>query len=344
VTFSLPGSKLYLNNILVKLLVHWLYLFRKRGCIIVSICCFCMKETETSLHLFFNCPITLLLWDWLGKGTDQVLDCTNCLQLILGVRGIKSKLVQQTMISAVLHIIWAIWIERNQRHFHDKAQAMSTLFNKVLAEVKLSYSLNLVNGNSAMVDYKVAALFNIPFKVQRTTPTLEVVWQPPSAGVTKFNCDGSSTGSHPCGSIGVVIRDSHATFLGAISSNIGHATPLEAEFCACMIAMEKAKAMNLNHIHLETDSMSVVKAFNTAGGVPWQMRARWLNCMAFCSSIISTCTHVLREGNMAADTLAKNGQGLSLYSTQWWHSAPPFLYSYLSRDSLGLPFTSLAVI
>jgi ribonuclease HI len=157
----------------------------------------------------------------------------------------------------------------------------------------------------------------------------------------KLNCDGSSVGAHPCGAVGIVIRDSNMVFLGALTSNIGYATPIEAEFCACMLAIEKAMDMSLTNICLETDSLKVVTAYHKAVGVPWQMRARWHNCMTYCSRICCTCVHTLREGNMVADALARNGQGLSMYSTQWWPSPPSFLQPLLSRDSLGLPFSRL---
>jgi len=56
------------------------------------------------------------------------------------------------------------------------------------------------------------------------------------------------------------------------------------------------------------------------------MRARWLNCMSFCQSISCSCVHILREGNRVADALAKHGQGLSLYYTQWWPAPTSFFY------------------
>lgn len=312
---------------------------RKRGCFIVSICCFCLQAAESSHHIFFDCPVTFKLWEWLGKGTEQTLDCSSCLQLILGILGIHSKLVQQVLNSAVVHTIWAIWIERNQRFFQNKKQPMSTIFNTILAEVKLSYGLCLVKGKSAMQDHKVAKLFSIPFKVKRFTPAHEIAWSPPADGIIKINCDGSSVGSHPCGSVGLVIRDSNSTFLGAAASNLGRATPLEAEFCAAMMAMEKAQAMHLLNICLETDSLQVVNAFNKGLGIPWKMRVRWHNCLSFCQAISCSYVHILREGNMVADSLAKHGQGLSLHSTQWWSSPPSFIANLLHRDRLGLPFT-----
>lgn len=145
---------------------------------------------------------------------------------------------------------------------------------------------------------------------------LEVHWCPPPTNVIKINFDGSSIGAHPCGAAGIVFRDSEALFLGAIASNIGHATALEAEFSACMLAMEKAMELQLTNIILETDSIQVANAFNKNIGVPWKMRARWINCLFFCKNINCSCLQVFRESNNVADSLAKNGQGLSMFSTQ----------------------------
>lgn len=36
---------------------------RKRGCCIVSICCFCMQQAESSQHIFFDCTVTGRLWE-----------------------------------------------------------------------------------------------------------------------------------------------------------------------------------------------------------------------------------------------------------------------------------------
>lgn len=171
-----------------------------------------------------------------------------------------------------------------------------------------------------------------------------VTWTPPPGETIKFNCDGSVIGTYPCGAIGVVIRNSNSYFLGAIVSNIGHASPLEAEFSACMSAIERAQHMNLHNICLETDSLQVVNAFNKEIGVPWHMRSIWYNCLKFCSSIICSCVHTHRAGILVADALAKHGQGLSPFSTQWWPSPPPFIHSFLLRDSLRLPFSRLVKI
>jgi len=65
--------------------------------------------------------------------------------------------------------------------------------------------------------------------------------------------------------------------------------------------------------------------------------------MTFCRQIGCTCTHILREGNRVANALSKNGQGLPMFSSQWWTSTPSFISSFLSRDSLGLSFSRISM-
>lgn len=59
--------------------------------------------------------------------------------------------------------------------------------------------------------------------------------------------------------------------------------------------------MHLNNICLEYDLIRVVTAYDKNVGVPWQMRARWHNCMRFCKSISCVCVHIFGEENMVAD-------------------------------------------
>jgi ribonuclease HI len=77
---------------------------------------------------------------------------------------------------------------------------------------------------------------------------------PPANGCVKINCDGSAFGCSSCGSVGLVIRGSKSKFLGAMVQNIGHASPLVSEFCACILSMEKAMELHLTNLWLETDS------------------------------------------------------------------------------------------
>jgi len=169
-----------------------------------------------------------------------------------------------------------------------------------------------------------------------------VTWIPPLAGVVKINCDGSAFGHNPCGAVGFVLRDSSCNLLGAMASNIGHASSLEAEFCTFMLATEKEKEMSISRLWMETYSLAVVTAFYKESGILWKMCNKWYNCMMICRQNGCTCTHIIREGNRAADALAKNGQGLSMFSSQWLTSPPTYISSFLFRDSLGLPYSRIS--
>jgi len=184
---------------------------------------------------------------------------------------------------------------------------MTSLLNVILAEVHLSFTLAISKGASDMLDYNVSRLFNLPLKTKRISIAKTVTWIPPSLGIVKINCDGSSFGQNPCGVVGYVIRDSSCNFLGAMASNIGQASSLEAEFCAFMLATKKEKEMSFPRLWMETDSIAVVTAFYKDTYIPWKMRIRWHNCLIFCRQIGCTCTHILRKGNRVADALAKNG-------------------------------------
>lgn len=143
-----------------------------------------------------------------------------------------------------------------------------------------------------MPDFKLSQLFGIPITPKKAKVHPIVCWLPPKPGCIKINCDGSSFGS-TSGSIGFILRNSNTDFMGALCQNICHATALEAEFCAFMLAIEKCKELGLTDIWLETDSLLVVKAFHSMKGIPWRLQARWWNCMMFCKKVRSQCSHIL---------------------------------------------------
>jgi len=140
------------------------------------------------VHIFLECPITSQLWTWLAKGSDQHIDLSSGINLVLGSNRNGSKLGKKVMNAAIIHIIWSIWLERNARYFNSQQTSMSTLFHGILAEVQLSFKLSLVKGSSQMTDYKISRLFGIPLKASRIITVQEVNWTPPPDNTIKFNC------------------------------------------------------------------------------------------------------------------------------------------------------------
>ncbi|AET04471.1 transmembrane protein, putative [Medicago truncatula] len=50
-----------------------------------------------------------------------------------------------------------------------------------------------------------------------------------------------------------------------------------------------------------------------------------------------------KSRNLVADALARHGQGLSLFSSQWWPAPPTFIQSFLAKDRYGMPSSRLNI-
>jgi hypothetical protein len=138
----------------------------------------------------------------LGAGIDQNLDCSDWSPLINSCVGNWSKMVQQVLIAAVLHIVRKIWIERNERYFNNKVTSIEKLIRTVIVEIGCSFQ-SIQDTTSSMLDLKISHLFHLPLKQKPMSNRFTVCWHPPPPEWTKINIDGSNYSS-PYGSIGGV--------------------------------------------------------------------------------------------------------------------------------------------
>nr|ABN08953.1 Ribonuclease H, related [Medicago truncatula] len=100
---------------------------QKRGCSLASVCIFCMNQSETSSHLFLNCPLSLKIRSWLSAVTDLNLDLDCWNSLLLGDQDREGQMVHQIMSAAVIQVIWTLWVERNSRLFQGKSKSVASL-------------------------------------------------------------------------------------------------------------------------------------------------------------------------------------------------------------------------
>lgn len=80
----------------------------------------------------------------------QHLDTSDCFNLIMCGAGRGSTLVQHVMISAIIHAIWSIWLERNNKYYNDRKKSVEFLIHSITSEAQLSFNLVLVKGSAAM--------------------------------------------------------------------------------------------------------------------------------------------------------------------------------------------------
>jgi len=118
----------------------------------------------------------------------------------------------------------------------------------------------------------------------------------------------------------VVLRDHNSLFLGAFAQNLNTNSAFNAEVLGAITAIDIATEKNWTNLWLETDSKHVTLAFKNKEMVPWSLGNRWLNCLDDIKQMNFLISHVYREGNSCADSLANVGLALSLFV--WFPSLP----------------------
>ena len=98
-----------------------------------------------------------------------------------------------------------------------------------------------------------------------------------------------------------------------------------------MFAVKKAKEFGWSNLWLECDSSWVVHLFSSRSvEVPWEVRHQWDSCLDDLTNLNFVVSHIFREGNGVADSLAK--YGAHHLEAQWWTSCPDFCTHLLFED------------
>ncbi|GAU49757.1 hypothetical protein TSUD_301830 [Trifolium subterraneum] len=118
-----------------------------------------------------------------------------------------------------------------------------------------SFAFTLWCWLASVLDFNILKKFNVTIHPPKAPDIKEVIWHPPIGLWLKCNTDGAS--NNLTASCGAYI----------------------AELCGAMRAIEIAASHNWLNLWLETDSLLVVRAFNSHELVPWSLSNRWFNCL-----------------------------------------------------------------
>jgi len=302
---------------------------RTHGCIIVSVCCFCLRTDESSEHIFLQCPFAMSLWNWLGGKRNCAIDCTLPLSLLSCIPHQCSSQIAEIFLAAVIHTVHTIWRARNDLRFSSKATTFHSA--KVRIHSLVAMSSNASGGKCLPSDFPLLDSFAVDSHCRTVKDIIPVLWKASTAPWAKVNTDGSViAGLAACGGL---FRDSTRAFLGAFCCNIGEASVFHSEVTAIILAMEHAAANRWWNIWLESDSTSALQIFSTPSLVPISLRNRWFNARSLGVQIISS--HIFREGNYCANRLANRGH--LIQGSVWLDSLPTELHFDFFRDRVGLP-------
>ncbi len=104
-----------------------------------------------------------------------------------------------------------------------------------------------------------------------------------------------------------------------------------------MTAIEIASLKGFQSVWLESDSQLVNLAFKSNLVVPWCLRNRWQNCLVRLRNMRFVVSHIYREGNACADSLANLGLSFPSFELFWYDIIPDLIKGEYIRNRLGMP-------
>ena len=134
-----------------------------------------------------------------------------------------------------------------------------------------------------------------------------------------------------------MVRNSQGGFVLAFSCSFGVLTSLHAELKALAHGVQQCIAWGFLELHLEVDSLSLVRIMSGDQACPWQLQLEVDDLLQHWR-LFRSITHCYREANKPSDRLAKWGAVSgedSLFTT--FAILPPLVRGDRRMDRLGFP-------
>ena len=171
---------------------------------------------------------------------------------------------------------------------------------------------------------------------QQTLTILPVRWMSPEAGY-KVNTDGCSLGNPGQSGGGGVVWDSRGGFLLGFACFLGITTSLHVKLKALVYGVNQCIAKGYLALHLEVDSLSLVRMISGDHACPWRLQVELDELMQH-QQLFRSVKHCYREANKPSDRLAKMGAMEGTDSVFTLFAVLPHLVrGDIRMDRLGLP-------
>ncbi|XP_058092655.1 uncharacterized protein LOC131239114 [Magnolia sinica] len=291
---------------------------------------FCLGSTANTIwahfHRIFDVPlisshtIHKCIMFWASRAS-----LSPCLKLFLGMT--------PTL------ICWKLCLSRNAARFDSIRMSDHRIIARVsswLQELGSPLPANVSSSLSVASDSASLLLGPGP-AVSLARPQL-VIWRRPCSGWVNLNVDGSSRGNQGESGGGGVCRDSHGRFLFAFHRYYGNATNTITEAQVMVDGIILCSKLGYSNVEVESDSkivMDIVAA--PSGHCLWNIWYRMGAIHQFNRPLNISFNHILREGNVVADALARaasEGCSNSFFRLSW--DLPRHIRGSLVLDKAGL--------
>lgn len=308
----------------------------KKGLFFASRCCLCHSSLETAQHLFLQCPFSVVVWQSVSLLFGKHLCLTGSISdfLLDAMSHRFSSQVAALWCSAIVSGLWVIWSCRNDVIFNDSVPDIHVVLRGVWNAIKEVAFFKIGHMYNSIDELRLLRVLHIPGIPRRAPWIISVYWQSPPVSWIKINTDGSALGSPGEARAGGIFRTSCGYARGSFAFRIGCSFAYLAELQAAIYAVNMAWDRGWHQLWLECDSSYVVGLFQSKSHhVPWTVKPMWLHCLHLVSNMHFRVSHIFREGNVAADLLAKHG--VSASTKLWWETAPDFCLYAIYSDFSG---------
>ncbi|VFQ88343.1 unnamed protein product [Cuscuta campestris] len=305
---------------------------RKLGFALPSVCPFCMNSSLTAKHSLIDCAKIVDIWRHYAR-------CLNFLHT-------ESSTINQHYMNWWLRdtpnlygllrkhlpgiIMWHIWKKMNEI-INGKCSNFSTssLINQIDSYTKQWLSIKtprkLHHFDSWLFSHNLIPRFTSHNYVRM------VKWKAPPTGRLKLNVDASYTTTHKrCAAI---LRDAEGRLVRGASFKLHSRSAYQAEVDVAIKAIRWALLIS-NSLIYETDAKSIISRIplfnkNSVSSFPIDVLGQLILQNG------TQVSHILREGNSAADGLAKVDRTLDSPLKEYWHInlCPDVVKNILYHDS-----------
>ncbi|XP_071906033.1 uncharacterized protein [Coffea arabica] len=313
-------------------------MLRGRGISLASKCNCCGVAAESSQHIFVQGRLASTVWRhfFLACGIPwRSFSCVSSL-LVVWIQSSGTGRLDHIRCVIPVVVLWFLWRSRNDARFGNiPSTCAKVIFNingwLAVAGAARMLSRGQLEGD---MDTYFARYFRIK-PVKALCPKV-ISWMKPPRGSVKMNTDASVVNGLAKG--GGVIRDFERKMLGAFYKEFGDCEVVQAEGLAVLAGLQWCVGAGLSDILVEVDSLALARLVTGHSVGKWPLCCVLSQIRLLLCKVKGTITHIYREANAVADSLAALSLGSSHVSFQSYHMLPSRTRSLINLDANGYPY------
>lgn len=302
-------------------------------------CCQVNKDTEDFTHLFLKGELAAYLWNMFKPLISGYSFRTGTLFEWLSWCATEVNLsIPDDFIPFLIIIstLWEIWKSRCQSRFEGITPNATRVFHSTLQSIRDSLLQIKFDQFSCSIYRLVVQNFGISVLLRKFQCVI-VRWLPSPFG-NVLNVDGSCKYDSGLAGGGGCVRNSRGEILLGFSFFYGYGSIIQAEGRAILDALRLVNFLQIPISEIQSDSLILVDSIANNKTPPWVLFPWWEELISRLHSCGCSISHVYREINQVADSLADHAIHLGcnrIFSSL--QEFPPRAKAYAIADSTAVP-------